>query len=728
MPRSALTARLPALALLLAVGGLVAYAAGRAGGAGAAVAAAVAFACAAALYLQRERAPGDAAFIERLLDGLTLAVPGALTVLLSFQSGGFYPAATAFAALVLIVLLILRVTLLQDPFAGFTRTLAAAVIALALFALWILASATWSDAPSRALVEFDRALVYLLALVLLGSVSRTPERLRRLVYGLAIGIVAVAVVALLTRLFAATFPTPANLGNQQLGYPLGYSNTLGLLCSLGAVLCLHLTCHLREPPVVRVLASAALPILAVTVYFTFSRGGLAAGAVGIAAYIVLGHPRGLLTGALASVPPSVIAVMHAYDSAALALPDLTTAAATAQGEELAVVLIACVAGAALLRLVLCVPEVGLQRIELPERLRRPVARGAWAAATLLVLVVALAADVPGRSLDAADRFLNEESIPSGSSDIRGKVLTLESSGLPDNWNVALDAYSDQPLHGQGAGTYGLAWDRERPADQGVYDVSDAHSLYLEVLAELGIVGIALLAIVLALIFAALLPLRRGPERSLYAALFAIVLAWAAHSAAEWNWEMPAVTLLIFGVGGAALAAATVARTDADPPEPGPSQSVRVALGAGLLIVAVCPALLLVAQHRLDDAVAAYYRADCTETIERATASISILAMLPEPYEAIAYCQLRRGNGALAVRSMEMAVQRDPRNWHFHFGLALVRGAAGLDPLPAAREAQRLNPHAPRSGALVKALSQADRAQQRRLTTGLGVTESLSVSG
>ena len=39
------------------------------------------------------------------------------------------------------------------------------------FGRWTLASATWSDAPARALSEFDRTLLYGLVLVLTGSVA-----------------------------------------------------------------------------------------------------------------------------------------------------------------------------------------------------------------------------------------------------------------------------------------------------------------------------------------------------------------------------------------------------------------------------------------------------------------------------------------------------------------------------------------------------------------------------
>jgi hypothetical protein len=64
---------------------------------------------------------------------------------------------------------------------------------------------------------------------------------------------------------------------------------------------------------------------------------------------------------------------------------------------------------------------------------------------------------------------------------------------------------------------------------------------------------------------------------------------------------------------------------------------------------------------------------------------------PEPYELVAYCELNAGAVRRGVAAMENAVDRDPRNWVYRYGLALARGAAGQDPRPQARLARALNP-------------------------------------
>ncbi|MGH9270857.1 MAG: hypothetical protein ACRDZ2_06265, partial [Ilumatobacteraceae bacterium] len=98
--------------------------------------------------------------MQRLRDpapGLLLA---GLTLFLGFSSGGFFPGATAIAALVLCAALVLRITISRRPFAGVSPALVVALGLLSAFAVWTLVSAGWSGASGRALLEFDRALLY----------------------------------------------------------------------------------------------------------------------------------------------------------------------------------------------------------------------------------------------------------------------------------------------------------------------------------------------------------------------------------------------------------------------------------------------------------------------------------------------------------------------------------------------------------------------------------------
>src|SRR5207248_2799306 len=69
-------------------------------------------------------------------------------------------------------------------------------------------------------------------------------------------------------------------------------------------------------------------------------------------------------------------------------------------------------------------------------------------------------------------------------------LTTFQSNRYDYWRVALDAFASEPLRGVGAGGWAVEWLRRRHHNE---FAQDAHSLPLQTAAELGLVGLALLA-------------------------------------------------------------------------------------------------------------------------------------------------------------------------------------------------------------------------------------------
>ena len=253
-------------------------------------------------------------------------MPGLATAILAFLAGGYFPIATGLAVAALCLLLVARMTITEKPVAGWSAPLAVMAFALALFSGWTLLSGGWSDAPVRALIEFDRALLYLVMLVFVGLHARGPGHLAVLLRWVALAIACASAVALLTRLLPGTFPTSPGINDERLAFPLTYWNAMGMFTALGVVLLTHLTASEREPAGVRIAAAGALPIVAVTLYFTFSRGGIGAAIVGVVLYIVLAHPRGLLAALPAAGLPLAIALNRAYDSELLARFDFATAA------------------------------------------------------------------------------------------------------------------------------------------------------------------------------------------------------------------------------------------------------------------------------------------------------------------------------------------------------------------------------------------------------------------
>jgi O-Antigen ligase len=627
-----------------------------------------------------------------------ILLPSVLLVFLSFNAGGFFPGTPALVALVLVLLLVSRIILVPQPFAGFSPALAVAAGALSLYAVWTLLSATWSDSTWRALVDFDRALLYLLALVLFGSRPRDSGQVRWMTRCLALAILVVCSIGLITRLAPDLWPIASNLSENRLSYPITYWNSLGLLASLGTILCLHFTSSRSEPRALRLAGAAAIPILVTTLFFTFSRGAIVAGAIGLVAYMVLGRPRALLSGLLATAPPAAVALAFSYQAYKLAGLHPTSSAATSQGHDLGLVLGLCVAAALWLRWLLLALDRHTGKLRLSPRARLPVLGSLAAAVAVAGVVLFVALDGPSYVSDQYDRFLHGNKI-GNARDLRTRLSDPGSNGRIDQWRVAIsDGFDPSKLDGQGAGTYELLWARNRPRKLARLTVHNAHSLYIENLSDLGLVGFLLLLVfVLAILygFAARLG---GPQRTLYAALFAAGLAWALHAGADWDWQMPAVTLWIFALGGAALAAP--ARTPWVKFSPSPA--LRAGIAGTLIVVGVVPAVVTISQGKLDDAVQAFLRrGDCPQVIDEARSASSVLSLRPEPYRLEGYCQARLGQARRAVHSMQEAVDRDPGNWQYRYSLAVAQAAAGADPRPAAGEALRLNPLGSATRDLVK---------------------------
>lgn len=118
----------------------------------------------------------------------------------------------------------------------------------------------------------------------------------------------------------------------------------------------------------------------------------------------------------------------------------------------------------------------------------------------------------------------------------------------DYWHVAWRQFVDNPLLGGGGGTYVDYWFRYRTLTS---FTRTSHNLYLEALAELGPVGLALLVAALALPLVAVV---RRRDRFVAGAAAAYV-AYVLHAALDWDWELPASTLAALVCGAAMLVSA-----------------------------------------------------------------------------------------------------------------------------------------------------------------------------
>ena len=429
--------------------------------------------------------------MRRIPTWLTAAspvAPGVVVLWFGFNSGGFFPEAPAVVAVALALFCVLRLTLADEPLAGISVGVVAVAALLAAFGVWILASSKWSHTPARSLLEFNRLLAYLLGVLAFGSLARAPERLAQAVRFLALAMVILAGAGLITRTLPAVWSITPTLSTDRLSYPLTYWNALGLLCGLGMVLAVHLTTSGGEPRVVRLSAAAATPILAATAYLTFSRGGMSAGVLAVAVFLLVGRPRYVLSGLLAVVVPCAATLLVALHTDALGTAHPRSPAGVAAGHKLVEVVAVAMLAAAVLRL------FGLWF----DALAGPADQGPQTVAR-----VAHGRGLRGRHRCRRRRAGRRRARPpsrsvstTASSTVRPhfvanrrtRLLDPSNDGRIDLWRVSWRAFKAHPLDGVGAGTFQTTWFRKRPNPT---NAVDGHSLYLETLGELGIPGLAL---------------------------------------------------------------------------------------------------------------------------------------------------------------------------------------------------------------------------------------------
>jgi len=614
--------------------------------------------------------------------GLILLAPAAV-IYLSFNAGGYFPSAPGFVAIVFAQALLLRTMLAARPFEGFDRALAIPLMGLVLYAAFQLASALWAHATAHALDSFSRTLLYVLAFMMFGSVRYTRERMSWLLRTLVAGLAAVCLVGLISRVLPHTWPTASSFFANRLNYPLTYWNAEGMLAAIVLILGFHLTADRGEHWSVRVLAAAVLPAVAATLLLTFSRGAMGVTVIGLLAYCLLTRFSTLPTALLAVAPPVAIALHSAWDATALATVDPTSPIAIAQGRHVAVVVGACMLGAGLLRAVLLLADrqiAGLSSVRTPPRGK--VRLGVFAGAGILMLALALAAGAGGFAHREYDKFVHGTNEPHVVQ-IRDRLTDPANDGRLPLWRAALDIYETQKLRGTGAGTYQQYYPRYR-TESGY--VVDAHSLYLQSLAELGVVGFVLILIVVLGILGGLASRIRGPDRALYAALFAAALAWAVHQAFDWDWQMPAVTLSLFILAGLALARPNDGKAGLSGLPVG-----RTLVALGWLLLAVGPLLVSTSYARLQHSGQELKLGQCANAKQEALSSLSLSAKRPQAYAIVGVCDLEQGFAQSAVVAMGQAAALEPESWEEQFWLAVARAAAGIDPHTAIHRAVQLNP-------------------------------------
>lgn len=555
-------------------------------------------------------------------------------------------------------------------------------------ALFSALSSLWSGSIELSVIEADRVLVYLGVFLAAFLIAQTEERRQRFAEGIAVAVALVALLGLGNRLLPHALDLSDSLGTgSRLRYPLGYWNANGAICGI-AVAMLLWTSRRAASNALRWISVAAIPAVLLTLYFTFSRGGLIALVVASGCLLVLSRDRLWLLGTLAigalGALPAVLAV-QARDSLT---ENLASQATVDQGATVFFILLAGIALTLLL-------FAGLRRLEarggemtsraLTLSRDRVLLRRLALLAAVLAIGVAIA--VGGR---AWDQF--------SSSDIQvssqqGRFTDFSGTGRGEFWRVAIDAFGEEPLQGHGAGTYQFSWAQDRSIDAPVHN---AHSLYLEAFAELGLVGgVLVIALVASLLWFGFGAWRAAaePERDRYAVLLAAMLAFAIGAGADWFWEIAALGVVFFLAAGVLVSArcAQLARA----PRRGGEGTFGLVVGG--LAIAWVAAIALVGPLLVDREVKASQSAaasgDLTSAFNHAKTARSIEPFAASPYIQLGLLEELRGDYPAALERLTEAIEREDGNWQLYYLRSRVEHEAGNDARARAdlEEAQRLNP-------------------------------------
>jgi O-antigen ligase len=243
------------------------------------------------------------------------------------------------------------------------------------------------------------------------------------------------------------------------------------------------------------------------------------------------------------------------------------------------------------------------------------------------------------------------------------------------WTVAAHAAADAPLRGAGAGGFARTWLLHRPVARPAHN---AHNLYLETLAELGLPGLLLLAGALG---APLVAARRERGHPLIPAAVGAYTAFLAHAAIDVDWETSLLTVSAFGSAGSILLMAR--RSDAPRPLPRAGALVVVVALAGFSLAGLAGnAALERGRAALRTGAYAQARTDARAAQRWAPWSTEPLRLLGEAARA-------RGDGIPARAHFRRGVERDPRSWALWHGLA--RASRGTPGRHATARADALNP-------------------------------------
>ena len=431
--------------------------------------------------------------------------------------------------------------------------------------VWSLGSTIWAESIESAVVDGNRWLVYgALLLLLMLLLAQSDRRSAVLLGAAALGVSAVALSVLL-RLLGANPGTLFLVG--RLNSPLGYINGEGCLFVMGFWLCLAVA--EAERALVAGPAAGMATLMACLALLSQSRGTALAmlGSLILVVALVPGRIRriyGLLVVA-AGVVVAAPDLLRVYDHTVAESVPAGVGHAAGRAALLAAVAVGVAwtlltGGWELLR------SGGVSAVR-----ARKVGTWLLVIPTVLALAVAVAsahriehyvhdqlhafthlADAGAGSSYSASSSQSTAGGSSSSSASYSRLLSGEGNRY-DYWRIAWRVWREHPIIGVGAGNYPRFYYQQRATTE---DIEQPHSLELQTLSELGIVGgLQLAGFVGGIAWGALRmrpPAARSPlARALMVGALGAFSAWLAQTSVDWMHLLPGLAAIAL-VGAAVL--------------------------------------------------------------------------------------------------------------------------------------------------------------------------------
>lgn len=605
----------------------------------------------------------------------------ALWVVWISASGGYYgdvwyPSTLALGAVLALVVLGARRRLAWQP--PLRIALGAFLALVAVNYLSIL----WAGSRGSALAASNLLVLYALVALLFSALAWTPGLLAGMLGAWALAIAAFCAGGLIQATSAGNLDR--FFVEFRYAVPLHYSNATAALAVMGMWPALILAARRELAPWLRALCLPVAVFLAEFALLPQSRAAVVGLLITAPLVFVCSSDRLRLLarmlvvgGGLAVSAPRTVAVDDAVSAGRHVAPVLAQAARTMLLTSL---------GALVLAFVLVAADSAWERrarrhdgrargvLRAPARSRRRRLRYAWVSAGVLVVVGAVAA-APAVHREARTVIRQARHDASTGST---RLLSTTPEERFDYARVALRLFTGAPILGVGAGNFGRRYDALRRFEK---HSQYTHDLALRALSETGVVGFALLALVVGALAYGLIAATvrsEGLTRACVVAAVAVAAYFLVHDSLDWLDEFPVLAAPAFAFPVAALAltgeSAPTARWRPAPVwEAVRSTPARFALA--LIAVLACAAVYVslsaaYLSTRYNERAQATFRANPQRAWADLHRAEKLNPLEPDPLLTEGTIALNLGNTARARSAFSQALARED-DWYPRLELALL---------------------------------------------------------